>query len=340
MAFEISSRTALATSIGLVDADGNPSLIGVAELFRSVLSRWGLSSRKSIVRHCAKQIDAAGLREIFPPEAVNDALDELIMRGEIQAVFVGHERFIAPSYPRWIRTSDDDGVLLGVAALPPGVQRGSPLSSTDTARRITGLSTGGVELLAMSNIEEISISEWLQPLQYRKFVHRRQDRPVRDHEMNLANYWSFLCAKASEEGSPIADDSYIRYLHGDPGGYFGRYSAPSLEGRWADEVGEGFWCAYRKGYSETHWHPCIVKSTGSERRCLDLYDHDEWKWAIIGRANLYGYVESIQQVNEEIRVSFPLPTQISTLLDLVGVSVGTWRWRVSPCFPLLRSLLD
>jgi hypothetical protein len=339
MPLERSPRASLAYALGLVDSDGNPSRRGIAASLRSVLARWGLSSRRSILRYVRQQIDAAGLRERISADDVSSVLRDLTLRGEIEEMFVGHERFLAPGRPRWVKTGANTGVYLGVVPLPKSRIDEDTTAYQDTVQRLTNLSDVAYAAMAIASVEEISIEEWLQPLQYRSLARRRLERPIRDDEMSLVGFWELLCSTASREGRLIFDDTDVRYLTGPPGGFFGQYAVPDLEGRWAANADDGHWCAYRKGYGETHWHPCVVKVEGTDRRCLDLYDHDEWNWALIAKGKASGAEERIGRVDEEFKVTFPLPSQLSSLLDLLGPRLGTWRWRVNSDVPDPFSLL-
>jgi len=126
---------------------------------------------------------------------------------------------------------------------------------------------------------------------------------------------------------------------GAPGSYFGRYAATGVEGRWGEQPPNGVWCAYRRGHGDDRWLPTLVSVDGDERRVLDLFDDDEWRWALLARSKAVGAAEVVQRAGGEERVTWPLPAQLRAAMDIIGVPTGPWRWRVAEEAPDLWSLL-
>jgi hypothetical protein len=126
---------------------------------------------------------------------------------------------------------------------------------------------------------------------------------------------------------------------GEPGPFFGRHNTTDPEGRWAPTAPDGVWCAFRRGYGESHWHPAIIAVHNQERRALDLYDHDEWRWALLARGRRFGADEFIPTSNGRVRLSFPAPRQIRAAMDLLGVPIASWEWALQPDAPDVWALL-
>ena len=72
---------------------------------------------------------------------------------------------------------------------------------------------------------------------------------------------------------------------------------------------------------------------GGERRALDLFDMDEWRWALLGRARRIGPDERIERIDGEVRLSFPAPSQFAAAMDILGPRRAPWSWAVGPGAP-------
>ena len=333
MILESLGREAFARESGLVSDDGEVLARGLADLLRSPLSRWGLSPRSNVLRHARDQLDAAGLRG-RASHLLPGVLENLLRLGECENVGIGHERYIAPAPPRWIRTGEASASLLGVGPAPKGIVERSPDPlGRDIVRRIEFRSEEDLAVLRMADVGEISIYEWLKPLGHLQHGSRRAGRLIRSDELSLSGFWELLVSEAAEKGLPLGDDAEVRAAVGGPGGYFGRYDAESCEGRWSEVTSDGFWCAYRRGYGQTHWHPIILEVDGSQRRAMDLFDHDEWRWSLLARGLSAGAEEIIERGDGRVRVGFPAPDQLLTAMDILGRRRDPWSWEVSQAAP-------
>jgi hypothetical protein len=78
---------------------------------------------------------------------------------------------------------------------------------------------------------------------------------------------------------------------------------------------------------------------GAERRFLDLYDKEEWCWALLARGKLLGSEELIRSDNSRVELTFPLPPQLKLALDLLGTGTGAWVWEVAQGAPELNDYL-
>lgn len=323
-----SDRSILARDLGLVEGSEIPRR-GVAGLLRAALSRWGLSPRRALTRYARQQLEATHLVEQSRAAFVGDVLDYLQTLRECDEVFIGSERYVAPGYSRWIRTGLHTVTLLGVDPLPEDLSLWAPPTQWDAVRRVRINSEADIEKLYGSGFEECSVDSWLRPLHYLRHHRRRIGQPFREDRVALQDYWELLVETVTAEGRPVGSDADLRVLAGIPGAHFGKYSAPQCEGRWTTEPEDGVWCGYRRGYGDAHWHPVIVVADGTERRLVDLYDHDEWRWALLARAQATGVHEIVQENDDVAEVTFPLPGQLKAAMDLVGPQVGAWAWRVS-----------
>ena len=321
-----SERSILARELGLVEGDVHRR--GVAGLLRMALARWGLSPRRALTRYARQQLEAVQVASPSTTTLVGNVLDYLQTLRECDDVLIGSERYVAPAYSRWIRTGPHAATLLGVDPVPSGLKLLEPLTQGDMVRRVRIGSDEDVENLYASQFEECSLDEWLRPLHYLRHHRRRVGHPVREDQITLHHFWEVLVATVSAEGRPAASDGDLRVLAGTPGTHFGKYSSAQCEGRWTTEPDDGVWCAYRRGYGDSHWHPVIVLVDGSDRRIVDLYDHDEWRWAILARAKATEVHEVVRENGEVVEFTHPLPSQVRTAMDLMGPWLRGWAWQV------------
>lgn len=336
MTLQLISKKKLAGKIQLADEQGKIIERSVANLLRAPLFRWGLSPKRSILRHARDQLRAVGVDD---GTCVNRVLDRMIALGECIKVFVGHEVYIAPAEPRWLTVGDGVGVFLGVSNLPEGIFNASESNQYDIVQRIRITSNDDVARLHFAGVREITLSEWLSPIGYWRHASRRLRRPVKSNDVNLASFWDILNSRLAEEGLPMSEDADIRVLKGTPGQFFGHYDSPKAEGRWTDEMSEGVWCAIRRGYGEAHWHPIILAIDGAELRSLDLYDLDEWRWALLARGRKFGKNEVVRTSKESVQLTFPAPIQLRTAIDLLAVPTAPWVWLSQSEIPNVLELI-
>jgi hypothetical protein len=98
-------------------------------------------------------------------------------------------------------------------------------------------------------------------------------------------------------------------------------------------------CAYRRGHGDGHWLPTLISVDGDDHRALDLFDDDEWRWALLARSFAVGRPEVHKRSGEDVIVTWPLPAQLRAAMDIVGIPNGPWRWRVAADAPDVWALL-
>jgi hypothetical protein len=326
MMLQPSDRSILARELGLGEGDEIPRR-GVAGLLRAALARWGLSPRRALTRYVRQQLEAVHFSE-QPSAVVRDVLEHLQALRECDTVIIGGERYVAPGYPRWIRTGLHTVTLLGVSPVPNGLSFWDPSTQRDVVRRVHLHGEQDLDTLYGSDFEECSLESWLRPLHYLRHQRRRLGHPIREDRAPLHDLWGALVEAVTADGRPVGSDADLRVLAGRPGSYFGKYNAPECEGRWTTEPEDGVWCGYRRGYGDTHWHPVVVAVDGAERRLVDLFDHDEWNWALLARAQATGVGEVVWESENVLEWTMPLPIQVATAMDLVGPRVAAWKWEI------------
>lgn len=336
MIVETLTRTEFAHALGYVDAGGIPSERAIARLLRGALSRWGLSPKRALLKYARDELRAGDVAI----DKVPAVLERLVALGECAEVTAGHEIFIAPAEPRWIATGGGCAVLLGPLAVPAEFSQVNDLPPDDVAVRIALRSEEGSAALDAAGARQVTLEEWLRPHDYLRHVARREADSVRGDQWDLSRFWERLVSALVEEGLPLSSDAELRAVVGPPGGFFGRATAAGVEGRWASSPPNGVWCAYRRGHGTDRWLPALVSVDGDERRAIDLFDADEWRWALFARSRAVGAAEVFMRAGGEERVTWPLPTQLRAAMDIIGVPLGSWRWRVAADAPELWSLLS
>ena len=339
MSLAITSRSDIARELMLGGSDGRPPERGLAQLIREYLHRRGLSPRAAVLRYAREQVDAAGLRDGLPASAVSAVLDRLVAFGDCQEVAISSQRYIAPAPPRWLSTGSDSASFLGVASPPASIVQHASDRPGDLVRRLRITSDDDIAALQLAGVSQTTLEDWLLPLHYVRHAARRTGKPLRDDSMTLRHFWEVLVRSLEVEGQQLSEEAEVRVLAGERGSYFGRYNALEVEGRWSTSVDEGTWCAYRKGYGEAHWHPILLSIMGSERRCIDLHDADEWSWAVLARARADGQDEVVRSAALAVSFTFPMPSQLRAGMDLLGQRSAPWSWTVAAGAPDVWGML-
>ncbi len=332
---ETIKRARLASDLGLVDDEGKLSERLIAQFMRDALTRWGMCPKRALHKHARDQLRACDV----PTDIVPRVLNRLVALGECTEVAVGYEAYVLPGEPRWIASSEGLAVLLGPVVAPAETPRMLTPDPSDIVVRIQVESEEQAATLMAHRARQVSLAEWLHPLGYLRHAVQRSGEAIRCDQVNLATFWERLVAAISLEGLQIAPDAEVRAVVGEPGGFFGQHAAATLEGRWQTDIPDGVWCAYRRGHGDGHWLPILISVDGDDRRALDLFDDDEWRWALLARSRAVGPEEVVQHSGDVVQVTWHLPAQLWAALDIVGIPTGSWRWRVAADGPDLWSLL-
>lgn len=338
MTLETMTKAQLADHLRLNGESGKISNRAVASLLRAPLTRWGLSPKRAILQYARDQLRAAGLDDV---DCVAQVFAYMVALGECEEVYVGDERYVAPAEPRWMLVGESVGVYLHVSDPPEGIARASGGDHRDIVQRIRVETDDDAARLQLAGVREVSMAEWLSPIGYLRHAARRLGRLVRSDTVSLATFWDLLESELAREGLPLSAEADVRAVTVAPDSeqFFGRHDAVNPEGRWTAVAPDGVWCASRRGYREQHWHPTIVAVNGGERRALDLFDWDEWHWALLARGRRLGSDEIVRRSQGSAHLRFPAPSQIRAGMDLLGVPISPWGWELHAGAPDLWALL-
>lgn len=339
MTLEIVSAEQIARSFALVASDGLASRRGLAQIFRSLSLRQGMATRQRLLRYAREQIAAAGLGAELPPESAGEVLDQLHAQGDYQRATVGHQVYAVPSIPRWMAIGGGRAALVGIAELPPSLRLWTGDDRGDLVRRCDIQGEDAHAALRLGGFSAASWEDWLSPLGYVAHMVRRTDMPIRSDLQSLSSFWALLVESVTRDGDMLSSEAQVRYLTGQRGTFFGRKDSLECEGRWSGSADDGVWCAYRKGFGEAHWHPAIVAVDGEDRRSIDLYDGDEWAWAVLAKGETEARREVVNRSGDRLSVSFPLPQQLFSAMDLLGRRIKAWEWEIAADAPDIWALI-
>jgi len=308
---------ALRTKLGLEDGnDGAPAIGSVADAARDCIRAWRSPPRARVTAYLHRQFLAAGFTEESVRSRVGDVVDALIDVGDVTPVRLTGKASLVLSRPQWVGIAADDYAFLGQA---------------DPANPVMDAANGYVRRAAtLSELAKpIDFSDFLGVPGYRRHLARRT---AGTGDGTLAELWATLRDVLQHDGQPL-DAGQLRAVIDPPStdnGYFGRHNQPTVSGRWKTVVPEGQWCAVRPGRNANEWHPVVIQVTGSEVRSLDLFDWDEWNWALLARGSAIGEPERASWSNGRLAFEYPAPTQYRRALRLLGrPGLKSWTWEIS-----------
>ena len=317
-------RTRLALE---ADETGGPAVGSVAAAARACILSWRSPARARVTAYLHRQLMAAGFDEEQLRDCVGDVVDALIDIGDVTTVRLDGRASLVSSRRTWVHLGGTAYAVLGEAAGDPTIEQ--------DRRRYARLTAFGPEHLA-----PLSFSDWLGPADFRSHLARRLGGRA---DGTISEFWAALSSALRHEGNPL-DAAQLRAVVGPPGaqtGFFGRHNSPEVSGRWASAVPNGTWCGVRPGRNPNEWHPILALVEGTEAQALDLYDWDEWNWALLARGLAIGAPERSNWQNDVLAFEHPVPAQFIRALRLLGGPGNrAWTWQVSEaanhCFDAWR----
>jgi hypothetical protein len=263
-----------------------------------------------------RQLLAASFDDDLVRSRVSDVLDALIEIGDVTPVRLNGRNCLVPSRPQWIRITDGEYAFLG----RDDADSPATASANSYVRRVSS---------AGASATPTDLSDYLGSPGYLRHLARRTGNPV---DSVLRELWSTLSDLVMSDGHPI-DIGQFRVLVEPPGsheGWFGRYNQPSVTGRWKAEAPEGIWCAVRPGRTQYEWHPIILGAKQGNNLALDLFDWDEWHWALLARGHAVGVPERSIYSAGVLSFEHPIPTQFRQAMRLIGApGARPWTWIMS-----------
>lgn len=326
---EALDQSTLRIRLGIeIDEAGLPSVGSVASMARACICSWRTAGRARVTAYLNRQLLAAGFEEEQLRGRVAEVIDALIDIGDVTAVRLDGRPSLVSSRRTCVRIGETACAVLG-----EDVE--SPMIEQDPQRyaRVTRFGS--------KHPDPLGFSDWLGPAQFRLYLARRLGG-TSDGTIN--EFWATLQSALRHQANPL-DPTRLRAVVEPPGAeaaFFGRHNSPTVSGRWASEVPNGTWCGVRPGRNPNEWHPILVHVKGTEAQALDLYDWDEWTWALLARGLVLGAPERSNFRNGVLAFEHPVPRQFIRALRLLGGPGNrAWTWRMSEaangCFNAWRN---
>jgi len=294
------------------------------------VERWASVPAATLTAYIRRQLEAACVWGDPARATLKDVIDRLVLLQDVRRIETDEGWRYIRTLPRWIRLTDEVGVLTGTLPDPT-----LPLLTVDAAddplaglvRRFDPCDRNNQIALRQEGIDEWRLAAWIGQPEYVESLRR-----YAVEGRALSDLWPALEAALRVRGLRIEDAGSMRLLCGPPGGFFGKESAPS--GRWNAATRDGAWCAARR--ADERWLPAIARVAGGQvKRVLDLYDYEERAWALLSRGLAVGAEEVVERDRATVAFTFPLPRQMERVMALVGWRVGPWSWRIPEELPPL-----
>lgn len=291
--------------------DGGPAISSVAEAVRSCVRAWRSPTRARVTAYLHRQFSASGFEEDAVRARVGDVVDTLIEIGDLTPARLAGKPSLVLSRPRWISIAAEDFAFLG-----------QDDAETPALRTNEGYVRRGAA--HAEHAIPIDLATFMGTPTYRRHLARRTDG---SGDGTLSEYWVTLSAAVRHDGQPL-DAGHLRAVVDPPGthqGRFGRHNQTVVSGRWKAIVPDGTWCAVRPGRHDNEWHPTLIRVMGPEILSLDLFDWDEWNWALLARGVAIGTPERSAWTDGRLSFEHPVPAQYRRALRLLG-EPGPWAW--------------
>lgn len=300
----------------LSDPDGSPAVGSVAEAARACVRAWRSPARARVTAYLHRQFIAAGFAEDLVRARVGNVVDALIDVGDVTPVRLSGKASLVLSRPRWIAIEPQDFAFLG-----------RDDAETPVAGAMNGYVRRATALADYATAEEF-VSFMGAPA-YRRHLARRTGG---SGDGALGEFWATLTSALRHDGQPL-DASQMRAVVDPPGahdGYFGQHNQQTVSGRWKVGAPDGTWCGVRPGRNPSEWHPILIGVSGSDVQSLDLFDWDEWAWALLARGSALGAPERSEWKADILSFQHPIPAQYVRALRLLArPGDRRWTWTIS-----------
>lgn len=307
---------------------GLPTYESISKIICHAIDRWRVAPKIQLLNHLKRILSESGFHYSECKERVNEVYKHAVLLGMIEEVSLGGQTHCMKSKLRWVRITEDLAVVTGTTtglniSLIPSDGNSHPLFSL-----IPKFDPNKVENIAVLQdlgVTEWTVREWQGEFGFIDYMTRRKKI---EESPTIIDFWNLLNETITEEGLLLSEDAEIRIVRGEPGTYFGRHNSQNEEGRWTSSSEDGTWCGVRKGYQENHWRPCIVRISDDQRLVLDLFDFEEWNWALLARGISQEKPEIFKREGDTLSFTFPVPNHLKRLMFLVSNNNHKWNWDI------------
>ena len=300
------------------DAGGDVRLDDLADLIRLCVHRWGSARPTDVRAHVHRVLDGVGLLTDVGRERTKRALSWLAETGDLGEALVEGQPRLLRALPVVVSCGDRAFLSGTVTSIPEPVETTAGAEDAQEASFTRWLGGGEeqLELLLSHGFREVSLGQWLGPAESGGHLARRGV----ERTAPLRRLWGAI-EERFEAGADRASSSVgFRIVAGAPGGFFGRRDRDERDARWRDpaHAPDGLWLGSRGGYVEAQARPVVaLVRSGEVRSALDLYDWDEWSWALLSRGAATGDPEQVRRLGtRELQQRCELPKQLRRLLQV------------------------
>lgn len=330
--FETYSREKFSNKLGLADHlesdedQADPSPWGIARLIRREVRRHGLATRRELRRAIEPFLDASGF-SCDANKAIQSVASRMVDVGELADLKVENQRGYSALPSRWIKLSDTDAVLLGTTATE--THRFSSFHPNQFLRRFRP-TDAIVNDLARIGVVEQSFKDWLGEPNWKSLIDQT------DEIDSLADFLAWHINQLDEEGSPLdVNDTKVLAINHHAGDFFGSERNPQHT-RWASPstLQNGVYLGAQPGRNEQHWIPVLLRIDGRLGKSMTLnsrnssaatFELRNWLLIAMGASNEKPELIDVKHLESELQCTFPVPSQVSTLLGLIGEPTGKWQ---------------
>ena len=321
----------LGARLGFTGETDSPDVGPIARTARVCVTQWRAPQRQRVTSYLLQQLVASGFDEEPARDRVRDVIDGLIDIGDLTAARLDGKGCIALSLPIAVGIGPTEIALLGTSSNDIVSERGHP---SYLARR---MKPGSSEIAV--DIQEFR--EWVGTVGYVRHLTRRAGTQSCG---TLREFWSCLVNSVRQNGNPM-DHRQVRAViapSNERSAFFGRHNTPTVSGRWSTEMTDGIWCGVRPGRNANEWHPVLVEVSGDDARSLDMFNWDEWSWALLARGEVLGSSERASWNGAILSFHYPIPDQFGRAMRLLGGrGERSWTWNLTEaahaCFNLWRT---
>ncbi|PAY16331.1 hypothetical protein CKO51_27140 [Rhodopirellula sp. SM50] len=303
-----------------------PSPWGIARLIRREVRRHGLATRRELRKTIEPFLIAAGYKG-DANKAIQSVAGRMVDVGELADLKVENQRGYSAMPSRWIKLSETDAVLLGTTATE--THRFASYHPNQFLRRFRP-SEDITNDLARIGVGEQSFDDWLGQPEWKSLVN-----PLQEFD-TLSDLFDWHLNKLDQEGSPLfVSETKVLAVSHQPGKFFGSERKPERS-RWTSpsNLNDGIYLAAQPGQNEHHWIPTLLRIEGSGGRSIPLNCRNDpvatynlRNWLLVALGAKTGRPEQLDADHgaSEIQCTFPIPTQIGRVLNLLGEPTGKWQ---------------
>jgi hypothetical protein len=307
---------------------------GIADLIRRFVFAEGCVTRRELGNYLGSVFQT--LKEFDQTSRAQFVriADELAELGDFKSVRVGREHGWVRTPFRWIATSPATAVVLGHANDQMTLAKPIRAEQRSDLLRRYSISSDRSDVLMLSDTTQMTIGEWIGRGAWNEHRVRRGNQSV---DTSIRSFWECLLANLESSEAVGSEDGSFRLLAGIPGERFGRHNSTYPRGRWTTsmEHPDGHYLASYRARNDNDWRYLLVTLRQLRVvRALTLENSDEFQWALLARGVAQNQPEKLVVDGCDVRLTFPPPRHLRSLLNLLGIHESGWNWQLASPIPI------